>query len=437
MIRLWWLPLLALAGVSFPAFAATETDAPPPQLRCVVILSRHGVRTPLQAQELLNRYSATPWPSWPVAPGLLTPHGVEGMAQMGNYYRERLQQAGLLTGQPKADARRVFVQTDNDRRTILSGRELARSILQGREPVVHALPAGQHDPMWVADTQPITPADQQLALAAVLGRVGGDPETMRSAYGAVYRNFHEVLAGPPEAGLPAPKIDVRDGATAITIGAGRDPIQFGPFFRMAESLIGNLALEYTDGRPMAEVGWGRLTPERLTELTQMQALYFDLSKRTFPLAQMEGSDLMSHIESTLEQAATGQPVLGAFGQPEQRVVILNGHDDNVENIGGLLGLSWAVPGVARNVSLPGGALVFELWQSPSGGALSIRVSYVSETPAQMRAGAKLSLEHPPFVAPIWIPECSDGRADGAGPFAAFAQITRRVILPRFVLPLTP
>jgi 4-phytase / acid phosphatase len=438
MIRLWWIPLLASATASLPILAtAASPDAASAQLRCVVILSRHGVRAPLQTNATLDRYSAQPWPTWPVGLGLLTPHGQEGMAQMGAYYRARYLQAGLLSGDPANDERLLFVETDNDQRTILSGRTLGRSILAGQDPIVHALPAGANDPLFVANEEILTLADKQRAIGAILGRIGGDPETMRSAFGAVYRDFHDVLAGPPGAGLPAPQTNVLDGSTAITVGSGRDPIIFGSFFRIAESLIGNLNLEYTDGRPLAEVGWGRLTPERLAELTELQALYFDLSKRTFPLAQMEGSDLMAHILATLEQAATSQPVAGAFGGPAQRLIILNGHDDNVENIGGLLGISWAVPGVARNVSLPGGALVFELWQQPESGALSVRVAYISETIAQMRAGAQLSLDHPPFVAPIFIPECSTASPTDDAPFAAFERLSRRVIDPRFVVPLSP
>src|SRR5690349_13103681 len=61
--------LLLITGCFAPAHAE-DSD-----LRYVVILSRHGVRSPTAKPEDLNRYSAEPWPDWGVGPGMLTPHG--------------------------------------------------------------------------------------------------------------------------------------------------------------------------------------------------------------------------------------------------------------------------------------------------------------------------------------------------------------------------
>ncbi|HEY4299426.1 MAG TPA: histidine-type phosphatase, partial [Candidatus Didemnitutus sp.] len=85
--------LLVLIAGPF-ARAADDTD-----LRLAIILTRHGVRTPLQTNEVLDRYSGQPWPAWTLAPGMLTDHGYRQMVLMGQYYRDRYVAAGLLTGQ--------------------------------------------------------------------------------------------------------------------------------------------------------------------------------------------------------------------------------------------------------------------------------------------------------------------------------------------------
>jgi 4-phytase/acid phosphatase len=66
-------------------FAASLCGAAPAdkELKLVIVLTRHGVRSPLQANQVLGKYAAEPWPEWKVAPGILTPHGRQEMAMMG------------------------------------------------------------------------------------------------------------------------------------------------------------------------------------------------------------------------------------------------------------------------------------------------------------------------------------------------------------------
>ena len=74
--------LLCTAFLDLPACAQTSSrDA---SLQMVVILSRHGVRSPLSAGADLDKFSAAPWPKWEVAPGILTAHGYELMKIFGD-----------------------------------------------------------------------------------------------------------------------------------------------------------------------------------------------------------------------------------------------------------------------------------------------------------------------------------------------------------------
>ena len=74
------LCLLSAAVLLSNAHAETPSDvlqAIPhtEELLNVVVVSRHGVRSPTQSAEKLHGWSDKKWPAWPVAPGLLTSRG--------------------------------------------------------------------------------------------------------------------------------------------------------------------------------------------------------------------------------------------------------------------------------------------------------------------------------------------------------------------------
>jgi hypothetical protein len=100
-------------------------------LRFVVIVSRHGVRSPTGKLDELNHYSSQPWPLWSVPPGYLTEHGAQLMTLMGAYDRALLAEEGLLTQNGCEDAARTRILADSDQRTRETGRALATGLAPG------------------------------------------------------------------------------------------------------------------------------------------------------------------------------------------------------------------------------------------------------------------------------------------------------------------
>ncbi|MEO6876633.1 MAG: hypothetical protein ABI222_17600, partial [Opitutaceae bacterium] len=68
--------LLAIALSLSATTWAAESDS---ELKLVMIVTRHGVRSPLQTNETLGRYAAEPWPDWHITPGIQTVHGRQQM----------------------------------------------------------------------------------------------------------------------------------------------------------------------------------------------------------------------------------------------------------------------------------------------------------------------------------------------------------------------
>jgi 4-phytase/acid phosphatase len=419
----------AAALLAFTGARAAPADSGG-ELRLAIILTRHSVRSPLATNEAMANMAGQPWPKWEVAPGIQTPHGNSLAALMGDYYRARLMQAGALTGDPAVDGPRVFVRADNDQRTIETGRILGKALVRVGEPDVHALGEGMADPLFRPLKARVGHPDAALAVAAVLGRVGGDPGRVDRAYAGQIAELKGILFGP--AGPPPGPSPFNEPAAVVAGGWDHLVTLEGPLYA-ASQCTESLLLEYTDGMPASDVGWGRVDSRTLTDVLALHELYFDLTQRTFYIAQAGGSNLVSHIVDTLEQAALEQPVPGAIGPLGERVVILAGHDTNIANVGAMLGMDWWIPGTPANATLPAGALVIELrGRAGQKGSLFVRTSYVSQTLEQMREASPLSLESPPARSAIFVPGCGGAGPDFDAPLASFVRVARRVIAPGLV-----
>jgi 4-phytase / acid phosphatase len=265
-----------------------------------------------------------------------------------------------------------------------------------------------------------------------LGRVGGDLKNIDRAYATQLAKLNTVLFGP--AANPG-QLAAASGPTTISTGGLHYLVGLKGTLLTAEECIDGFLLEYADGMPMGDVGWGRIDERTMTELLTLHGAFFDLADRSFYPAQVEGSNLASHIVDTLEQGAQTDAVPGAIGPPGEHIVVLAGHDSNIANISGLFDMNWYVPGTQANPMLPGGALIFELWKrGEAPGSYYVRTSYVSQTLEQAREATPLSLDNPPARAPIFIPGCGGVGPSFETPLASFVRQARKVIDPAFIAP---
>jgi 4-phytase/acid phosphatase len=187
-------------------------------------------------------------------------------------------------------------------------------------------------------------------------------------------------------------------------------------------------LQYAEGMPDNQIGFGRVTHDQIAQLTQLHTLDFDLTDRTPYFAQAQGSNLLLHIRNTLNQAALGFPVDHAIGGAKDKVVMLVGQDDQLASVGGLLHANWQLPTFAWNDTPPGGAMVFELRQG-SDGAYFVRLYYLCQTLDQMHNATALSLQNPP--APIFVPGASGADAYFDAPLADFNKVIEKSINLKF------
>jgi 4-phytase / acid phosphatase len=432
------MALMLLPAVS--PIVAQVAENPSGKLKLVIILSRHGVRSPTGTPEQLNPYSAQPWPRWDVPPGYLTPQGARLMTIFGAYYRSYYAQRGLFDAGGCADAAHISFYSDSDQRTVETGKSLAAGMVPGcplrEQSERRALSEGQADPLFHPLTAGVGHLDHDRAVASVAGRIGSDPAAVTEAYRPQLERLQRILLGCPATGLcPQPghraaKL-LLDTPTSLEDGKGDHLAALKGPLSTASTITENFLLEYTTGMPTDQVAWGRVDLATLKELLALHTAASDLGRRSSYLATAQASNALAHILDTLQQAVTGKEVPGALGRLGDCAVILVGHDTNLANIAGALNLNWLVDG-RRDDTPPGGALVFELWERPGGSHFEVKAYYTAQTLDQMRNLTVLNLENPPARANVFIPGCSTGADDFPCDWGTFQQTLTTAIDPTFV-----
>ncbi|MBZ5621599.1 MAG: histidine-type phosphatase [Acidobacteriia bacterium] len=418
-------------------------QAPSPgsaKLQFVAVLSRHGVRTPLWTADQLNVYSTEPWPQWDVPLGYLTKHGETLMRLMGAYDREYLTKAGLLGSDGCADAGRFYFWSDTAQRDIETGRAIASGMLPGCAVTIHSVAKGASDPLFSPFAAGVGKPDPELGAAAISGRIGGHPQALVATYRAGLEALQQVLLGcepakpcPPE-GKSVKKPLLEQPSSVLPQARGLAQLN-GPL-AAASTIAESLLLEYTDGKKDQEVGWGRLNRTNLQNILLLQDAYVDLALRTPYIARSYGSNLMSHMLKSMQQAVHGNAVAGALGKPGDKGLIVLGHDSNISDLGGMLRISWLLEGYQPNSRPPGGALVFEVW-GDAAGKRTVRTYIMSQTLDQMRNAVPLSLATPPVKAAIFVPGCSTAGEGWPCDWDAFERVVSSAIDPAFVSPAAP
>jgi 4-phytase/acid phosphatase len=405
---------LLLSAALVPAQTRPTGTQSAEQLRFILILSRHGIRPPLAPTSVLNQRSTDAWPEWEVPLGYLTPHGGEAIHQMGAYLRTTLAHDGLLAATGCPGANHIYIYADTDERNIMS----SFHTFAGFEPgctarAIHTVALkGPRDPLF--SPTPTPPADAITADRRAYA--GGNLAAYTSAaQNPELNELAKLLA--PDPAHPAAKPLLAE-ATPLSL---------------AVSLVEDFQLEYIDAKPMNQVGWGRVDAATLHRLMPLHAKGFTLSARAPLAAKSHGSNLMAHMLETLEQAAGNEPVTGAIGPSGTHLVYISGHDTNLFNLAGLLGLNWTAEGLANDTP-PDAQLAFELWQNRRSRQLSVRILYRAQTLDQLRSAAPLTAKNKPLEVELVAPGCT--KADLC-PFAAFDKAVHGLLDPAYIKPEMP
>jgi 4-phytase/acid phosphatase len=353
--------------------------APVLHLERAVLLMRHGVRPPTHEPALDPAIAPDAWPKWEVPDGYLTPHGAAAIKLLAAYDR------GLFA----AGCAELSIYADVDERTVKTGEAYAAGF--GCATVVgHASTA--RDPLFSPLDGGAPGFDAKAAKAAMLAAGGLDAvannkalfDAMQAALepgGSAFLDLPAKISAKTEGHLPKLSGPLPEGASA-----GED-----------------FLLEYLDGKPMDQVGWGRVDAAGVARLLALHPLEYTITARPAIIARATAAPLARRIAAGLESGP--------------KVQVLVGHDTNIADLGGLLGLHWSLGGYPADDPPPGGGIIFSLLGGP-GGTEYVTATYQVQTMEQIRnliAGA-------PAMQALPIPGCGDSTAPAACTLAAFEKL---------------
>ena len=353
---------LVLTVLSCAASAADYT------LERVVLVSRHGVRAPTDSPKLVEYTRSRTWPKWPVKDSFLTLRGKMLASRMGEYYAMEFSARGLLPAGGPPPVRDVYVWADLDQRTRETGAALLEGIFGCQDSCPDAgSDYGDDDPLFHPVRGGTCILDPGAAKKAVLEQAGGSLEKALEPYRGVVREIGDVLDCCAPRLCDPQRLDcsLENLPSAIKEDKKKGAISLSGPIAVGSTASEVFLLEYAQA--MSDVAWDpAATPEKINRLLGLHELQFRLMQRTPYIAKRQGSALTRQVLETLRQSAEKKSDAMRPVPAEAKLVIYVGHDTNLANIAGLLGIDWAFPSGLGDKTPPAGAMVFELLRDAAG-----------------------------------------------------------------------
>ncbi|MFS3134794.1 histidine-type phosphatase [Gluconacetobacter sacchari] len=377
----------ARAATPGPAALAGAT------LEKLVLVSRHGIRSPTTAPEGLKALTGRDWPAWPVPPGQLTPHGRAALAGMAEALGARYRRLGLLpaTGCPAPGTVAIWADAADDR-TRQSGAIMAASLAPRCGLAAHSLAAGQADPFFNALAAGDATLDQPRVTEALGQAITRDraqrPPPVRDALARL-----QALVAPD--GCARPDGPCLTGGLSLSWRPlswrhGAPHLKGGPV--QAATIAENMMLAYSQGMSPRQVAWGAPDDAALLATILPAHAYAAMLTRRLPaIALPRGSVLSRAVIDLLAGRPVTLPDHGTIG-PAARLVLFAGHDTTLDMLATIFGLDWHFAD-QPDPTAPDTTLAFERWHLGDG-SRAVRVVVLHQGLEQLRSARRPDLLGP-------------------------------------------
>ena len=361
------------------------------QLDRMVVLSRHNIRSPLSGSgSLLGDITPHSWFAWTSNPSELSRRGAVLETLMGQYFRLRLEQAGLFPEnyQPEEGAVRFYANAKQ--RTLATARYFSAGLLPVAQINIEShAPYDTMDPTFEPKLHFVTEeyARDVMAQVAEKGGVAGLNGILAGLQDAIALMMDTADIEKSEAYQSGKYGDLLNGETVLSLVEGKEPGMTGPI-KSATSVADAMILQYYEEADARRAAFGHdLTAADWQKIHSIVDTYSDMLFCAPLVSVNVAHPLLQEIRAELTA-------------PGRRFSFLCGHDSNVASVLAALNVEEYLLSQTVEQHTPIGVkLVFERWLNAENAAF-YKVSLVYQSTEQLRSMEPLSLENPPVEAPV-------------------------------------
>lgn len=338
----------------------------------IVVLSRHGLRSPIQSHKVLEQWTEKEWPYWTVKDGELTPRGAVLISAFWETLRDEPWFKELFPKSVCPDQGLIYVRANTLERTQATAIALLNGFAPGCGLTYKVLDSSKWDPLFTPLEAKIYTVDLAKAKKE-FDQLYGSIEKFQSELREPLHMIVDTLGPCPQKtcsayGLPD-KCTILDLPNKVSISKNNDIHLHGGLG--IAILSSELFLLELGEWPKGNLSSLNVTKEFVQKTLPVHAAFFNASHQLPEIAQIKGSSLLKVMTDALMSRDSDPAVNKA------KLAIFVGHDANISTIAGLLSLSWDIGGYPKGATVPGGILVFTLWDTDKGKI--VKVHYICQS----------------------------------------------------------
>jgi len=395
--KLWMLAaILTLSGTNVLAQTKRSDDFRARyELKEVVVMSRHNIRSPLSSGAAYQRVTPYEWFAWSSPGSQLSLRGGVLETEMGQFFRKWVVEEGLLPDNYRPEGDEVLFYANSRQRTFATAKYFSAGFLPfANVEITHKYEEDKMDPVFTPQFTKMNDAYREQVLAEMQAMHGG-PEAWMAAQQPTLTLMEEVL---DMAHSPAAQNDTTHfwyDDTQFKIEKGDEPKMSGGY-TLANSVADALVLQCYESEDFSAFGHA-LAMEQWRDICAVKEVYDGLLFTSHAAAVNLAYPLVSRIREELSNS-------------NRKFMFLCGHDSNLASIGAALGFQFPETENALELHTPiGSKLVFEKWSDGTDDYVAVNLVY--QAVQQLQGRTLLSLDVPPMVLPVTI-EGLTANADG-------------------------
>ena len=366
------------------------------ELKEVVVMSRHNIRSPLSSGGAYIRTTPYQWFPWSSPGSQLSLRGGVLETEMGQFFRKWLVGEGLLPDNHRPEGDEVLFYANSRQRTFATAKYFSAGFLPfANVEITHKYNEDKMDPVFTPKFTKMNASYRQQVINEMQALHGGPQAWMTSVQPALTLMEQVIDMAHSPAALEGDTLHFRFDDTQFKIEKGDEPKMTGGY-TLVNSVADALVLQCYESENFAPFGY-ELTMEQWRAIGAVKEVYDGLLFTTHAAAVNLAYPLVSRIREELNNG-------------DRKFMFLCGHDSNLASISAALRFNLPETEQAVELHTPiGSKLVFEKWSDGTDDYVAVNLVYQSVEQLQNRT--LLSTDVPPMVLPVTI-EGMTANADG-------------------------